>query len=170
MSDLPLLPLSFDDGDVILRAGDTNFQVHIWLLRLASPFFQSMFSLPQPNLGKSEIPIILIEEEATSLDFILRCIYPIETRLSTLKSYSKSQTSSMSSAPSSYCESRSLRFWLKRIIPFDLGPLRFVMGVEEARRAAARHFCSKTWSHPPKELAYVNALQYFQLLAEHGMY
>ncbi|KAF9517600.1 hypothetical protein BS47DRAFT_1339129, partial [Hydnum rufescens UP504] len=43
-------------------------------------------------------------------------------------------------------------------------------GLEEARGAAAERFRPGTFSDPPKELAYVNALQYFQLLKAYDTY
>jgi BTB/POZ domain len=60
------VPLSFDDGDVILRAGSHSFKVHVTLLRLASPVFSSMFSLPQPpieNDSKPPVPTIEMDDD-----------------------------------------------------------------------------------------------------------
>ncbi|KAF9508676.1 hypothetical protein BS47DRAFT_1350147 [Hydnum rufescens UP504] len=68
-----------------------------------------------------------------------------------------------------------LRAALTPFLAAELNPLRswaiaVRYGVEEARRAAAKRFRPNTIRHPPKELAYVTALQYFQLLEGYGIY
>ncbi|THH14754.1 hypothetical protein EW146_g5609 [Bondarzewia mesenterica] len=51
----------------------------------ASPFFKDMFSLPQPsptaidNTTAGEIPVIPVTEDAETLDFMLRSIYPVRS-------------------------------------------------------------------------------------------
>ncbi|KAF9508670.1 hypothetical protein BS47DRAFT_1415667 [Hydnum rufescens UP504] len=168
-SDPPLTPLSFNDGDVILRAGNTDFKVHIWLLRLSSPFFESMFSLPQPNPGKSEIPVIPMDEDAASLDFVLRSIYPVK----------RSQITSIEQAQKLFaiaekldvqCVLEPLRVSLTQLLAAEPIPLRSWAiatryGLEEAQRAAAERFNPAVIGQPPpQELAHVSALQYLQLL------
>ena len=66
---------SLSDGDVVLRSSDgIDFRVDSTVLRRASPFFASMFQLPQPNNQPSE-PIPMMESGVV-LDDILRSIYP----------------------------------------------------------------------------------------------
>jgi hypothetical protein len=44
-----------------------------------------MFALPQPKLGTSEITVIEMDEDAGSLDFVLRYIYPVkESQVTTI--------------------------------------------------------------------------------------
>ncbi|KAF8340580.1 uncharacterized protein EI90DRAFT_2874552, partial [Cantharellus anzutake] len=69
------------DGDVILRTDDTDFRVHTAILRQASPFFRSLFTLPQPP-STDEIPIIPMQEDAQVLHALIRIIYPIRHKLS----------------------------------------------------------------------------------------
>lgn len=39
----------FDDGNIVLQAGDTLFKVYRGILSRESPFFRDMFSLPQSD-------------------------------------------------------------------------------------------------------------------------
>ncbi|KAJ7142265.1 hypothetical protein C8R44DRAFT_592907, partial [Mycena epipterygia] len=68
----------FDDpgADVILRSSDgIDFRVHRLVLSLASPFFTSMFTLPQP-ISESQVRTIPVSESALVLDRSLRFWYP----------------------------------------------------------------------------------------------
>ncbi|KAI0727269.1 hypothetical protein C8Q72DRAFT_782058 [Fomitopsis betulina] len=70
---------NFDDADVILRSAAphaTEFLVHKSLLSAASPFFKHMFALPQKPRTTVEIPVIDVSEPSTTLDTLLRHIYP----------------------------------------------------------------------------------------------
>ncbi|KZT67859.1 hypothetical protein DAEQUDRAFT_739106 [Daedalea quercina L-15889] len=87
----------YHDADVIFRSADkTDFYVHRAVLRMASPYFADMFSLPQPsstdasNAGSSArgntmtddskdgLPTIPVTEHSRILEGILRMCYPIE--------------------------------------------------------------------------------------------
>ncbi|TFY56450.1 hypothetical protein EVJ58_g7634 [Rhodofomes roseus] len=67
------------DADVILSSSDnTNFRVYRQILTLASPFFETMFSLPQSTTSySSPPPIIPVEEDARTLEDLLRICYPV---------------------------------------------------------------------------------------------
>jgi len=77
-------PFDKADADVVLRSSDeVNFHVYIVILRMASNFFDDIFSLPQsaklsstdthPTTG---VPIITVSEDAKTLDSLLRLCYP----------------------------------------------------------------------------------------------
>ncbi|KAI0077513.1 hypothetical protein K474DRAFT_1697669 [Panus rudis PR-1116 ss-1] len=72
-----------NDGNIMLRSSDgKDFQVYKEILLVASPLFRDMFTLPQPsdttNLSPStECPVIELEEDAETLEYILRLCYPI---------------------------------------------------------------------------------------------
>ena len=71
---------SFDaeDADLILRADDgKEFQVHRCILSIASPVFRDMFAFPQPHNPTHQLPHVDLPESATTLDILLRYIYPI---------------------------------------------------------------------------------------------
>ncbi|KAJ7604692.1 hypothetical protein DFH06DRAFT_274985 [Mycena polygramma] len=64
------------DADAILRSRDgADFYIVRAILSLVSPVFATMFRLPQPDppLG---IPVVDMEENAVTLDKVLRFIYP----------------------------------------------------------------------------------------------
>ena len=73
-------PFDHDDADIILRSSDqVDFHVHKIILSLSSPFFKSMFSLPQPNEGVPEKhhPIVVdMSEDRTTIEALLTFIYP----------------------------------------------------------------------------------------------
>jgi BTB/POZ domain len=168
----PLSPLSYDDGDVILRAGNTDFKVHIFLLRLSSPFFKSMFSLPQPKLGNSEIPVIPMDEDATHLDFVLRTIYPGKRPQATSIEQAQ-QIFEIADKLEVECVFEAVRISLTQLLAAEPDPLRswaiaVRYGLEEARRDAAGRFHPDRFGTLPEDLAYVNALQYARLLEEKG--
>lgn len=84
-------PFTDKNADLILRSSDrVDFYVHKLVLSLASPTFQSMFTLPKPtsptttalvrgpgnNNHKDGLPITQLTEDTTTLDIILRACYP----------------------------------------------------------------------------------------------
>jgi BTB/POZ domain len=77
------------DADVILRSGDArsiDFKVHKCILLVGSPFFQTMFSLPQPKCIIDEaLPVLNVAESSAILDPLLRFLYPLpDPEVSTL--------------------------------------------------------------------------------------
>lgn len=79
------------DADVILETEEgidvVQFYVHRAVLRIASAFFDDMFSLPQPTPPSSHcsvtsaLPIIPMTEHAEAVDHLLRMCYPVATPL-----------------------------------------------------------------------------------------
>jgi len=69
------------DADVILLTTEvdcsTEFHVHKCILAAASPFFHDMFSLPQGDDDKHNVPIIPVSESSKALDTVLRFVYPV---------------------------------------------------------------------------------------------
>ncbi|KZT69319.1 hypothetical protein DAEQUDRAFT_757084 [Daedalea quercina L-15889] len=68
------------DADTILCSPDnTHFRVHRQILSIASPIFETMFSLPQPpptSLPET-LPLVEVEEDARTLEDLLRIFYPV---------------------------------------------------------------------------------------------
>ncbi|KAF8885745.1 hypothetical protein BD779DRAFT_1442116 [Infundibulicybe gibba] len=68
------------DADVVLVSCEqecpTEFRVHRCILAAASSFFSSMFSLPQP-LEAEKLPRIIVSEPRSTLETLLRFVYPI---------------------------------------------------------------------------------------------
>jgi hypothetical protein len=71
------------DADVILRSDDArpmDFRVHRCILLAGSPFFQTMFSLPQPKCtadADDSVPILDVAEPTAILHPLLRFLYPV---------------------------------------------------------------------------------------------
>ncbi|VDC04217.1 unnamed protein product [Peniophora sp. CBMAI 1063] len=62
------------DADLVLRCSDgIHFAVHRAILRLASPVFRDMLSLPQPSVNDS---VVSMSEDSQTLRTLLRFIYP----------------------------------------------------------------------------------------------
>lgn len=81
-------PFDNESADVILRTSDkVDFRVHKLVLSLASPFFEDMFSIPQPFTSSGVValispaekaPVIDVAEDSATLDYLLRCVYPVD--------------------------------------------------------------------------------------------
>ncbi|KAG2125327.1 hypothetical protein DEU56DRAFT_575340 [Suillus clintonianus] len=75
-------PFDHPKADIILRSADgVDFCVFKLFLTLASPFFETMFELPQPADGtgddtKDGLPVIPVPEDSKTLDTFLRFCYP----------------------------------------------------------------------------------------------
>ncbi|KAF9002302.1 hypothetical protein BDQ17DRAFT_1243368, partial [Cyathus striatus] len=66
-------------SDVILRTSDNvDFYVYRIILSVASPFFESMFSLPQSVLDDTNHPVIDVSEDSKIIDPLLRLCYPVD--------------------------------------------------------------------------------------------
>ncbi|KAH7887485.1 hypothetical protein F5I97DRAFT_836996 [Phlebopus sp. FC_14] len=69
-----------DDADAVLESSDqVKFCVHRCILSAASPFFEHMFSLPQPpseSRGENCRPVIPVSECSSTLSAVLQFVYP----------------------------------------------------------------------------------------------
>lgn len=64
------------DADALVLASDSQFKVHKSILSAASPVFRDMFTLPQ-DPTTSSLPTIPVSEPSTTIDALLRFIYPV---------------------------------------------------------------------------------------------
>ncbi|KAF5373340.1 hypothetical protein D9615_007387 [Tricholomella constricta] len=67
------------NADIVLRSSDevpTDFRVFKLLLSLASPFFATAFTLPQPE-SNDETPVMEMQEDKHTLQLVLGLCYPI---------------------------------------------------------------------------------------------
>ncbi|KAG1734090.1 uncharacterized protein EDB91DRAFT_621351 [Suillus paluster] len=76
-------PFDHAKADVILRSADgVEFRVFMLFLSLASPFFETLFGLPQAPDGaadqemKDGLAVIAVSEDSKTLDSFLRFCYP----------------------------------------------------------------------------------------------
>ena len=77
-------PFDRPTADAILQSSDdVQFHVHKLFLMEASPFFATMFSLPQPQaaapatLSADNLPVVPMTEPSSTLDALLRMCYPV---------------------------------------------------------------------------------------------
>ena len=72
--------LDMANADIIIQSCDfINFRVHKLVLSLSSPFFDDMFSLPQPSDQDvvDGLPVVRLSEDAEVLNCLLTMSYPI---------------------------------------------------------------------------------------------
>lgn len=75
-----IAPFDHAKADIILRSSDNvNFRVFKLFLSLASPFFETLFEIPQPAEEKDQedgLVVIPVAEDSKTLDALLRFCYP----------------------------------------------------------------------------------------------
>ncbi|KAH0836774.1 hypothetical protein J3R83DRAFT_8523 [Lanmaoa asiatica] len=76
-------PFDHAEGDIILRSSDNiDFRVFKLFLSLASPFFKTLFDIPQPAQAsedqeiKDGLVVVPVTEDSKTLDALLRFCYP----------------------------------------------------------------------------------------------
>ena len=76
-------PFDHVKADIILRSSDNiNFYVFKLFLSLASPFFETLFEIPQPAEANKDqefrngLAVITVTEDSKTLDTLLRFCYP----------------------------------------------------------------------------------------------
>ena len=76
-------PFDYDDADVILRSSDqVDFRVHRIILSTFSPFFKTMFSLPQPDaasISRKQNPVVDLPENSRTIAALLTPIYQADS-------------------------------------------------------------------------------------------
>ena len=73
----------FDDGNIVLQAGDTLFKVYSGILSRESPFFRDMFSLPQTADTVSDCfdgcPVIAVHDNPGDMKKFLSATHNYES-------------------------------------------------------------------------------------------
>ena len=76
-------PFDHVKADIILRSSDNiDFRVFKLFLSLASPFFETLFDIPQPDEEieaqeiRNGLPVVPVTEDSKTLDALLRFCYP----------------------------------------------------------------------------------------------
>ena len=166
---------SFDaeDADLILRATDGGeFRVHRCILSVASPVFRDMFTFPQPIDIPHQLPHVDLAEPTTTLDILLRYIYPIPSPK--IEDFA-TLTNVLVSAEKYGAEGVTSR--LRTILAsshfLDLDPLRVYAiacrwsFLEEAKLASTRTVyvdLAKKGEECTEEMKYMSGLDYHRLL------
>ena len=139
------------DADVIISSSDdVHFRVHRQILLIASPLFETMFSLPQPQSSATSLPeslpIINVEEDARTLEDLLRIIYPVRDPQLTINVLTDwQQFGNITRAALKYDIAQAIEFMKARLIsavdafPMNVFCLACKHGLESiAKSAAAR--------------------------------
>ncbi|KAF8075141.1 hypothetical protein FPV67DRAFT_1665873 [Lyophyllum atratum] len=166
----------FDDpnADLILRSSDkvpTDFRVYKLLLSLASSFFATAFTLPQPE-SEDGTPVMEMEEDRHTLELVLGLCYPISVKESPPLSSLKDLLIVMRSAVK--FEMEGIQKYVQRVVieprfiesqPLRVYALACHYGWAKEAREAARY----TLRHPAytplvDELELISAATYHRLL------
>lgn len=149
------------DADVILEAKRgtdvVQFYGHRAILRMASSFFDDMFSLPQPessaqlplvSSGGSSLPIVHMEEQAETVNYLLRMCYPVR-KPSWL---TVGSLSPVLGASIKYQMTETTRLLKDTLLSFrDMSPLKVFAeacthNMEDVAQQAALAFCATSYS------------------------
>jgi hypothetical protein len=69
----------YEDGNIVLQAGMTQFRVYRGILRDKSPIFKDMFDVPQPsdNFGSffEGCPVMRVMDSAEDWEHVLNALY-----------------------------------------------------------------------------------------------
>ena len=85
--------MDMSDANIMIQSCDlVNFRVHKRTLAMSSPFFNDMFSLPQPSNKEvvDGLPVVRLSEDAEVLSGLITMLYPIPSWLP--DSYDKALT------------------------------------------------------------------------------
>jgi hypothetical protein len=82
----PIDHLDISDANIVIQSCNlVNFPVHQRTLAMSSPFFDDMFSLPQPQPSDKEVvnglPVVRLPEDAEVLSGLITMLYPIPSGL-----------------------------------------------------------------------------------------
>lgn len=69
----------FEDGNIVLQAGGTQFKVYRGILSQSSSVFKDMFSLPQPPEKDEDLiegcPIVHLSDSVKEVEHMLEALY-----------------------------------------------------------------------------------------------
>lgn len=74
---MPSKKLWYDDGNVVLVAGNRAFRIHRGVLSQHSPVFRDMFAVPQPtsDIAIGGRPVVRLQDDPLHLEFLLGAMY-----------------------------------------------------------------------------------------------
>lgn len=77
----------FTDGNCVLQAEDMLFKVYTGVLSKYSPFFETLFGLPQPEAGPGSdigplqyegVPLIVLHDGAVDMRYFLKALFDLQ--------------------------------------------------------------------------------------------
>lgn len=169
--------ISRPSGDVILESADkVRFRVHSVILREASPVFETLLSIPQPQphpnaepqIEAFDSPVISLDpESADDIDFILICVYPgsqLPTKIESMQRI----TRAVGALSACLLE----RLWIKHDV-FQAWVLAVQYGLADIKEKAAKMLIEgrmKVAPSGPEDvhpyLKSIDAFEYARLLSE----
>ncbi|KAH9912574.1 uncharacterized protein B0H18DRAFT_1053203 [Fomitopsis serialis] len=173
-------PFNSPHADVILQSSDSvNFRVRKAILAEASPFFETMFSLPTGSTENHactspDLPVVPMQEDSTTVDGLLRFCYPAGRRL---REMGLDDISVLLPAARKYAMDQMVDYLTLTLEVFiGTSPLRvYCLAIhhqlgEHLTRAAARGFLDQpiqtAYIHTP-ELDHISGSAYARLLDYH---
>ena len=164
-------PFDQADADIILRSSDFfDFRVHKTILSVASPVFKDMLNQPQPAQPTGgDLPIIMLEEDAKTLDFILRTVYPVRSpRISQLDELHSIIAPSQKYALKVFdgFVEESLRDALQQE-PISVYAIACQFGFADVAAAAAETSLELPLMTHSRFLKYISGEQYYRLVQYH---
>ncbi|KAF7359648.1 hypothetical protein MVEN_00688900 [Mycena venus] len=162
-------------ADAILRSCDgADFHVHKTILSLVSPFFETMFRLPQPQHTSVAPQTVDMEEDSRTLNSVLRFFYPgtqpIVATLDELEKIiervvGKYDMECVVPLAKQYLEKYAMSH------PLHVYGVAFAHGWEDVAKVAAKE-CLKLSlrvpdTEPPEGIANLTSTAYYNLLRYH---
>jgi hypothetical protein len=168
------------DADLVLRSCEPNAlecRVHKCILAIASPFFQQMLELPQPQQelkqGKPYVPVVDVSEDAETLEALLRFVYPtskpVISDLDRLTPVLEAAFKYEFNAVVDHLRTLLIAPCFLKSDPVRVYAIACRFDLEDAASVAARHTLSvNVLDAPPTEdLKCISAYQYCQLRTLH---
>ncbi|KZT06441.1 uncharacterized protein LAESUDRAFT_736864 [Laetiporus sulphureus 93-53] len=167
---------NFADSDIVLRTSSpetVDFAVHRCILSSASPFFEEMFTLPQGSSTDAHYPIIDVSETPTTLDTLLRLVYPVpDPTIDDLDNLTSVLTAATKYELSSVVENLRKLLIAPRFVekyPTRVYAIASRFELEEEVKVASRYTLSVNILDCPlhDDLKHITAYAYHQLLNLH---
>lgn len=164
------------DADLVLRSTAPSlitFRLHRCILATSSPFFEHMFTLPQPDSASCSTPTVEVSESGEVLEKLLQIIYPMPNPVFD----SLEELTPVLEAACKYDVTAAidvLRTLLVGPAFVERDPLRVYaiasrFDLEDAAKVASRHTLEVNILDAPlsDDLRYISAYQYHRLLGLH---
>jgi hypothetical protein len=163
-------------ADLVLRSASPNavdFRVHQCILAVSSPFFEHMFTLPQPQASEPIVPIVEVSESAEVLEKLLRFIYPLPNPvLSTLKDITEVLEAACKYDVTVAIDAVRVMLLAPTLVkkePLRVYAIACRFDLDQEARSASTYTLGVSILDSPlsEELKHISAFQYHQLLNLH---
>jgi len=168
-------PFNKSSADVVLCTSDeVEFHVHAQILCMSSDVFESMLSIPQPNVSdprdlhsQTGLPLVHVSEDSETLDRLLRLCYPVADP----KLFSLDDIKPVLAAAVKYQMEEAMALMKDKVkslcmdSPLPVYVVACELDLEDlAHQAAATVRVRELTTEYAPELDRINAAQYYRLL------